>query len=172
MPIQIKHPLEMLAPEEITLAHDLYKNSESFDGTTHFSQISLIEPTKNFLKDFKEGEPFERKVKLIGLDSRKDGGFEAVINLTSKLVEVGRVSSGAQVQYTIQDIFTAMTLLKEHPDYRAALKKRGITDMEKVQIDPWPAGGIVHENIKQGHRALKGISFFKEESVDNPYAKP
>ena len=37
---------------------------------------------------------------------------------------------------------------------------------------PWPAGGIVHESIKQGHRALKGISFFKEDAGDNPYAKP
>ena len=82
------------------------------------------------------------------------------------------MSNSAQVQYTVQDIFTAMTLLKEHPDYQAAMKKRGITDMEKVQIDPWPAGGIVHENIKQGHRALKGISFFKEDARDNPYAKP
>ena len=169
---KLEHPLEMLSTEEISLAYEIYKTSEGYDEATHFSQISLVEPTKEFLKDFKPGDPFEREVKLIGRDSALDGGFVATINLSNKTLNVDRVSNSAQVQYTVQDIFTAMTLLKEHPDYQAAMKKRGITDMEKVQIDPWPAGGIVHENIKQGHRALKGISFFKEDAGDNPYAKP
>ena len=169
---KLEHPLEMLSTEEISLAYEIYKTSEGYDEATHFSQISLVEPSKEFLKDFKLGDPFERQVKLVGRDSAFDGGFEAKINLSNKTLNVERVSDSAQVQYTVQDIFTAMTLLKEHPDYQAAMKKRGIADMEKVQIDPWPAGGIVHEKIKPGHRALKGISFFKEEAGDNPYAKP
>ena len=77
-----------------------------------------MEPTKEFLKDFKPGDPFEREVKLIGRDSALDGGFVATINLSNKTLNVERVSNSAQVQYTVQDIFTAMTLLKEHPDYQ------------------------------------------------------
>ena len=44
--------------------------------------------------------------------------------------------------------------------------------MSMVQIDPWPAGGIVHESIEPGHRALKAISFLRENETDNAYAKP
>ena len=44
-------------------------------------------------------------------------------------------------------------------EFDNALKKRDITNLDLVQIDPWPAGGVVHESIKQGHRAMKTISF-------------
>ena len=111
---KLEHPLEMLSTEEISLAYEIYKTSEGYDEATHFSQISLVEPTKEFLKDFKPGDPFEREVKLIGRDSALDGGFVATINLSNKTLNVERVSKSAQVQYTVQDIFTAMTLSLIH----------------------------------------------------------
>ena len=43
---KIEHPLEMLSTEEISLAYEIYKTSEDYDEATHFSQISLVEPTK------------------------------------------------------------------------------------------------------------------------------
>ena len=50
---KLEHPLEMLSTEEISLAYEIYKTSEGYDEATHFSQISLVEPSKEFLKDFK-----------------------------------------------------------------------------------------------------------------------
>ena len=50
---KLEHPLEMLSTEEISLAYEIYKTSEDYDEATHFSQISLVEPTKELLKDFK-----------------------------------------------------------------------------------------------------------------------
>ena len=47
---KLEHPLEMLSTEEISLAYEIYKTSEGYDEATHFSQISLVEPTKEFLK--------------------------------------------------------------------------------------------------------------------------
>ena len=66
----------------------------------------------------------------------------------------------------------AIQLTLENDEYQAALEKRGITDLSLIQIDPWPGGGITHEKIKEGHRALKTISFLKESPEDNAYAKP
>ena len=43
--------------------------------------------------------------------------------------------------------------------------------MNLVQIDPWP-GGDCNKHIKPGHRALKAISFLKENPDDNAYARP
>ena len=31
---------------------------------------------------------------------------------------------------------------KEHPEWQAALRRRGIDDLDQVQIDPWPAGSF------------------------------
>ena len=48
---KLEHPLEMLSTEEISLAYEIYKTSEGYDEATHFSQISLVEPSKEFLKE-------------------------------------------------------------------------------------------------------------------------
>ena len=92
---KLEHPLEMLSTEEISLAYEIYKTSEDYDEATHFSQISLVEPSKEFLKDFKPGDPFEREVKLIGRDSALDGGFVATINCQIKL----SMSKECQIQH-------------------------------------------------------------------------
>ena len=76
---KLEHPLEMLSTEEISLAYEIYKTSEGYDEATHFSQISLVEPSKELLKDFKQGDPFQRQVRLVGRDSAFDGGFVAKI---------------------------------------------------------------------------------------------
>ena len=98
---KLEHPLEMLSTEEISLAYEIYKTSEDYDEATHFSQISLVEPTKELLKDFKPGDPFEREVKLIGRDSVLDGGFVATINLSNKTL------SRKSVKFSTSSIYRA-----------------------------------------------------------------
>ena len=98
----------------------------------------------------------------------EDGGFVAIIDLKSNEVNsLNRVSEKAQVTYSLAEVFMATELTKADERYQEALKKRGITDLDMVQIDPWPAGGVIHESIKPGHRALKTISFLRENQTDN-----
>ena len=58
---------------------------------------------------------------------------------------------------SIGAIFTT----KEHPEYIAALAKRGITDLDDVQIDPWPAGIFGYE-CEEGRRITRCISFLRD----------
>ena len=95
---KLEHPLEMLSTEEISLAYEIYKTSEGYDEATHFSQISLVEPTKELLKDFKPGDPFEREVKLIGRDSVPDGGFVSTINLSNKTLNVENLKEWCKIK--------------------------------------------------------------------------
>ena len=43
------------------------------------------------------------------------------------------------------EAMNAIFTTKEHPDYVAALARRGITDLDAVQIDPWPAGAFGYD---------------------------
>ena len=54
----------------------------------------------------------------------------------------------------------AIVALHEHEGFRAALAARGITDLDKVQIDPWPTGtfGIAAE---EGRRVARCICFYR-----------
>ena len=169
----MKHPLEQISANEINDAVHICKSAEGFDEGSLFVGISLVEPTKDFLRSYREGQEFSRQLKIRGIDSKSDGGFVAIIDVSSKeIISLDRVSEKAQTTYSMAEVFMALELTKADERYQEALKKRGITDMELVQIDPWPGGGIVHESIKSGHRALKTISFLRESETDNAYAKP
>ncbi len=169
----MKHPLDQVSAEEIKNAVDLCRSYKGFDENALFVNISLIEPEKDYVRTYKGGEDFPRNLKIRGIDSNKDGGFVAIVDMkANKIISLERVSQEAQVTYNMTEIFMAQELTKANQDYQEALKKRGITDLDLVQIDPWPGGGIVHDTIKPGHRALKTISFLREDESDNAYAKP
>ena len=169
----MKHPLDQISAEEINKAVDLCRSYKDFDKNALFVNISLIEPKKDFIRSYEEGKDFPRNLKIRGIDSNSDGGFVAIVDMeANEVASLERVSKEAQVTYGMTEVFMAQELTKANEDYQEALKKRGITDLDLVQIDPWPAGGIVHESIKSGHRALKTISFLKENEIDNAYAKP
>ena len=51
------------------------------------------------------------------------------------------------------------------------MRKRGIEDLDTVQIDPWPAGsfGLPHED---GRRICRCLAYVRDTPEDNGYAKP
>ena len=166
------HPLDQIISEEINKAVDLCISHQDFCEETVFLSISLVEPDKELLRKGSDVE-LSRKLKIRGIDSNSDGGFESILDITNnQIISLDRVSNDAQVTYSMAEVFMAQELTKANKDYQEALEKRGITDLELIQIDPWPAGGIVHETIEPGHRAFKTISFLKENKSDNAYAKP
>ncbi len=169
----IKHPLESLTEDEINKAVDLYKSHDNSDENTLFTNITLVEPSKEIVRNYKDGDGFDRSVKIVGVDSNPDGGFVASVDLNKEEVSsVERLPNEAQAAYSLAEVGLATMLTKENKDYKDALKKRDVTNLDLVQIDPWPGGGVVHESIKPGHRAMKTISFLKENKNDNAYAKP
>ena len=69
------------------------------------------------------------------------------------------------------EALAAIIGVKEDPDWQAAMRRRGIEDFDKVQIDPWPAGSFdsPHED---GRRISRCISYLRAEATDNGYAQP
>tara|TARA_B100000965_G_scaffold387234_1_gene390346 strand:+ start:157 stop:2055 length:1899 start_codon:yes stop_codon:yes gene_type:complete len=163
------HPLNTLSASEIGDAVSILKKSNKEHENSSFSYITLEEPDKKLLK---ENTDLERFVKIVGVD-QKSNGFEAEINLSKKeVLKEEKISNKAGPTYTLAEIFKAIELTIGDENYQKALGKRGIKDLSLIQIDPWPGGGFVNKNIKNGNRALKAISFLKDSEKDNAYARP
>ena len=163
------HPLNPLSAPEIGDAVSILKKSNIEHENSSFSYISLEEPDKKLLK---EKTNLDRFVKIVGVD-QKSNGFEAEINLSKKeLLKEEKISNKAGPTYTLAEIFRAIELTMGDENYQKALEKRGIKDLSLIQIDPWPGGGFINKNIKNGNRALKAISFLKDSEKDNAYARP
>ena len=61
--------------------------------------------------------------------------------------------------------------VQENAEWQAAMRRRGIEDLETVQIDPWPAGsfGVAHED---GRRICRCLCYVRDTPDDNGYAHP
>lgn len=98
----MSHPLDQISSEEIEKAVDLYKSHEKFDEKTIFSNISLVEPEKQLLREHEATQKIPRILKIVGVDSMSDGGFAALVNLTEGKVDVERVSGKLKWHIQVQ----------------------------------------------------------------------
>ena len=69
------------------------------------------------------------------------------------------------------DAYRSILALKADPAWRAAMGRRGITDFDRVQIDPWPTGNFGRD-LEAGRRIARCLSYYREEESDNGYARP
>ena len=140
-----------------------------------FFTVCTVEPTKAQLNDEAHGGSYRRTLKFVGCDyptpEHLDRGFEALVDLTNDAVEISRIKDG-QAPIGFPDVVRVVGITKADLGWQAAMKRRGITDFENVQIDPWPAGGYQHPSIPKGHRAHRAICFVREDKTDNGYARP
>ena len=59
------HPLDSLSVDEIKKSVNIFKSDNNSDENSVFSYISLEEPDKNFVKNYKVGNTFSRKQRLL-----------------------------------------------------------------------------------------------------------
>ena len=166
------HGFAPLTIEEIELA--VACTRPHLSDSAVFCSIALVEPPKTIFKNDEQNHHWPRKVRLVGFENtgpNHDGGFDAEINLETQHVELKRIEIG-QAPIGFSDVVQAIQLTKQDVRWQQAMRRRGITDFEHVQIDPWPAGGFLHPSIPEGHRAHRAISFVREDGKDNGYAHP
>ena len=82
-----------------------------------------------------------------------------------------RVRTDVQPMAVVSELMEAEELLRLHPEFQAAMAKRGVTDPEQIQVDAWPAGhfGAAEESER---RLARCIAFVKPAPGDNEWAHP
>ena len=167
----ILHPLDPLEAEEITDAVDIIRTERNLGEHVRFVSVALHEPPKNVVLNFKKGDPITREAFMILLDNSDGSAYEAVVSLTEGKVTAWHHIPSVQPPIMLDEFFECERVVKAHPDFQAALRKRGITDFDLVMVDPWSAGnyGTEEENTRRLSRAL---SWVRSDPADNGYARP
>ena len=173
--MQGTHPLDPATGDEIGRAVELVR--KTLGSNAWFSSCGRVEPTKAALKNWQTKDDPLRVIRLLGVDESGDGGFEADVRLADGDVTVRRLPLEAQTPYGYADFAAAIALTKSNPEWLAAVAERGVAtatkeDLERIQIDPWPAGGYPHPDVPEGHRAFRCIAFVRDDPTDNGYAHP
>ena len=172
----VLHPLAPLTGEEISAARDIVFASGRAEvpvEALRFAYVGLVDPPKDVVRAIDRGEPItiDRRVRLVVLQGPEADVAEVVVSVTRGEVDRWEIVRGVRPPLQIEESIMVLAALHEHPEWNAALDRRGIVDRSLVQIDPWPAGtfGLAHE---EGRRITRCLAYLRESKEDNGYARP
>lgn len=168
------HPLEPLAAAEVPLAVVILREVKQLAPTYRFVMVSLKEPARDVVARYRPGDIVPREVFLILLDNATGRGYEAVVDLTRGTVaSFEPLPERVQPPIMLDEFVECEEAVKRSPEFLAALKKRGVSDVNLVMVDPWSAGCYGGETEDDRSRRLsRALCWVRSEPNDNGYARP
>jgi primary-amine oxidase len=165
------HPLEPLTAEEVECAVSIVRTIPTLGTQIRFSTVTLNEPVKKTVLNFKSGDPIEREAFIIVLDNETGLTYEAIVSLTQRSVVSWKLVPGVQPSIMLDEFIECEAAVKACPEFQEALRKRGITNSDLVMVDPWSSGyyGVAQE---EGLRLARGLCWVRTSPTDNGYARP
>jgi primary-amine oxidase len=167
----VRHPLAPLTADEITTACRILKESGTVDPGVRISYVALVEPPKDVVAAW-DGSPVPRQVSCIVYDRTRRLTQWCTVSLDAGAVTEVVDRTGEQVPIMLEEWVANGDAIKADPGWQAAMRRRGITDFDRVQIDPWPASNFGLDVDATGRRLARGVAYVTEFLGDNAYAHP
>jgi primary-amine oxidase len=167
----LSHPLDPLTTQEIEQAVAILHNAEKITEHVRFISVGLKEPTKECVLNYIPGETVEREAFVVLLDKAHSTTHEAVLSLSHNQLKTWQTVPGVQPALIGEEVADCERVVKAHPDFREALRRRGITDLNQVMVDSWTVGNYGSEE-EQTRRLLRSLVYLRPDRNDNPYARP
>src|SRR6266511_522935 len=168
------HPLRRLSADEIRLSRRVLAEHGLVGAHTRFTYLGLEEPPKAEVLGFRQGTPIDRRVRAILLEEATGAASDVVASLTRETVDSLVALDPArdeQPAIMLGDLEAVDEIVKGDADWRAAMARRGVTDLDLVRPCPLSAGsfGLPGE---PGRRMLRVLSFVQHRDDDHPWAHP
>ncbi len=168
---EVQHPLAALTGGEIAAAVALVQADPTFTEATRFAYIGLVEPTKDAGAGVGTGTA--RRPARCGscswpgpkpTSSRWWHSSPPARSRPPRSRACGPACSSRSRS-------PPSWRCRRTPSGNRPCGRRGIEDLETVQIDPWPAGsfGFAHE---EGRRICRCLFYVRHTPEDNGYAHP
>jgi primary-amine oxidase len=167
--ISARHPLAPLTVAEAATAAGL-----ALAATGPGSRLvycALAEPPKAAVRSW-DGTPLPREVQCVVYDKPARTTHVVTVDLDTARVAGTTKVPGPQAPIMMEEWAANSEQIKADPAFRHAIARRGITDMSRVQVDPWPASNFGLELDKSGRRLGRGVAYVLDGPGSNPYARP
>jgi primary-amine oxidase len=166
------HPLDPLTAAEIETAMAVLRQSGKIDASFRFPAVSLQEPPKAQVLAWKPGSPIPRQALIVAFNPAANKTYEAVVDVAAGRLVSWKEMAGIQPGVLISEFETPADIVRAHPDFIAAMRRRGITDLTTVQIDTWAPGNNPMSSEPGGRRLLRLLVYLRGPGIANPYARP
>ena len=165
------HPLDPLTSAEIATTAQIVRARPDVPKDVFFVTVALQEPPKAEVRDFKPGARFRREAFVALFDRPANRTMEAVVDLRTKTVTSMAAVPGAQPAILVDEFDRVPALVRADPAFREAMKKRGITNIDDVQVDPWAPGLLDPKTEPRTTRWVRALAYLKGKQ-NNGYARP
>ena len=168
------HPLDPLSAEEIRRATRLFRGLAEAPGSTRFALVLLDEPTRSEQRAHAAGAEIDRRVRLVTVDRAGGPSLDVILSLTTGTFITKSVvdpRTQGQPPVLIEEFDFVEQLVKADPTWRAAVERRGVTDIDLVQVDPVSSGRFDHPQ-EEGLRLIRAVAYARDDEQDNAYAHP
>lgn len=135
---QVRHPLDPLTWQEHWVLLEVLRNTGHYNDSTRLAQARLEEPAKALVWAWRPGQPIPRAAHAVV--KQQAATYEAVVDLGNQRLVSWTEMTGVQPNF-LDEEFGAMTAeVKKNPEFLAAMKKRGYTDLTFVDCFGGPPG--------------------------------
>lgn len=126
----VDHPLDGLTGPEYWAILDALQASGHTDQQTRYPFITLREPAKVSVLEWKPGRSFTREALVVVKQGAKT--YEAVVDIAAKKVVSWKELAGVQPNQTDEETTALSDEIKDIPQWQAAMRRRGITNYSTV----------------------------------------
>jgi primary-amine oxidase len=170
------HPLDPLDAAEIAAVAAIVRAYDGDGGALadghRFVTIALAEPEKAAVLGWADGGAAPaREAEVVILDRRAQETVEALVSLDAGAVTAWRRRRDIHPMAVVSELMEAEEAVRLHPDFQAAMARRGVTDFDTVQVDAWPAGHFGPED-ETGQRLCRAVAFIRPRPGDSEWAHP
>jgi primary-amine oxidase len=167
------HPLEPLSPAEISSVVNTLRLEKSLGNGVRFISVALKEPTKQEVKNFLQNPEREiaRAAFVLLFDNAKNECYESIVSVDRGTVISWKHVPGVQPTMSSDEQIECEKAVLENKEFREAVLRYGVTDINLVMVDIWSAGyyGMEEERTM---RLARPLCFVRTDPTDNGYARP
>jgi primary-amine oxidase len=168
------HPFDPLTAEEIERATTELRKQKSLGDTWRFVSVALAEPNRPADVSLQPAAPMVRTAEVLVMDRATGQAYKSLVDLTTGNVTTFEpLAAGLQPSIVLDECLECEAAIKRSPEFRAALAKRGVTNVDLVMVDAWSAGMYGTELPEErGKRLSRALCWVRSEPGDNGYARP
>ncbi|HEX3983175.1 MAG TPA: tyramine oxidase, partial [Acidisoma sp.] len=167
--------LAPLSPAEIRQAVAIVRADPAFGGSALFETIEVMDPPKsavvNALPVDESGAPLQRRARANVFHADEPGVWKLTLSLDDSRILTRDLFPAARPMIQLEQFLAVEGWVKADPRFIAACALRGITDMEKVCVDPWSAGNFGYAE-EEGRLLCHTFAWLRLYADEAFYAHP
>jgi len=169
---KVAHPLDPVSAAEYLAGRQIMAAAGLLPESVRFAYYGLDEPHKNDV--LSGGQAPDRRLRAFLIDVRSGESTDVVVSLTREVVVSSRVldtRTDGQMPIINEDFAVAEEAVRADPQWRAAMARRGLTDVTKIRTCPLTAGSFDLPD-EDGRRMVRVLAFVQADPQDYAWSYP